>query len=158
MKLLKLIIPLSIILFSCNDDTPSADVIDTEVRVYLFNEQNENLIDKGLIDIDNINVYNKKEGEFIPFYNHLYTRPKGLSIIDETDTTFLGLHSYAELINNKGTTVLDWGIEGYTPDTLELTYSKSPGSMVCIAVALNGEEVWNVENPVSLYRDVHIVK
>ena len=135
--------------------------VDTAIDVWVMNEEGVNLI-SNTIDPSLAKTFHLINGEFVEYHEPNLDAPRGLLFLDgegenKDKGKYVSLFPSHEFVDNKSTTVIDWGVESLSNDTIVAQFVTSPTSIVSTQVWLNGEKVWDVkENEGS--RSITIIK
>ena len=141
MKKILLLIAVTLIA-SCSTDENCCINIDTGVSIKYLNEEGENLFEvDGGLNIADINIYHKKNNEWVKYFEGNLNYPKGLQTVEREDETYLVIFPSTTIVEN-GYSETKIEFSESDSDILKTEVNKNNSNQIVTKVWYNGELKW----------------
>jgi hypothetical protein len=142
-KLYFLLLPFILAACSISQNEPDmcCTIIDVGVAIKYVNENGENLLEgENALDINDITVYHKADGEWQRYFEGNLDYPKGLAIIDIENEKFLRVFVSEITDESFSETKLQFAEED--EDIIKAEVNKNESSAIVTKVWYNNELKW----------------
>lgn len=117
---------------------------DTHLDILVKDEGQVNLVFNNTINESNVKTYHVLNGQEVEYFEENLDAQRGVLFVKDEEEPFVRLFPNSNIDSDSSSiTIIDWGVNGYTRDTILSKFDVGDDFLVCRKVTLNGVLVWD---------------